>query len=364
MSSTLPAVNMATLILGATTLLEDTRDNRRKASDAKSLASDAYDLAIGWRNSGDRLRMEDPKVRDLIVGLSVPSQAPSEQPSAFAGSPVVTERPAFTEEMVSGSEPTYPPKVNLYDGYGRLLHPSQAIEGSNVLTGQALNFSEIRAQLLGCTFETMPSLEEVTKIFRHNRGLTTAIRELAELTSEEAAEAWRRFFGSSAHGSQLLWVLNDDSATLNAAGTGVFSAFTLKANALKVGETAILYCSPRLPPGAVNENFTPSVVIGGTTVWQPDASMNPNTIGITNACTTTIEVRFTRRTDDPTTGLARFRVSGGWNFGIETGFGCMCTGSAPEVQIAHNVDQLVEIKGLFSAALSVKLTEGKLIREA
>lgn len=364
MSRTLATLNMAALLIGGATFLDDERKNRRRAMRAEDKADDALRMAEDWSISGDMLRLKDPKVRDYLLGLSYPAQPAEESPSATATAPTVIARPYMTEEMaVTPTE--YPPKVNLYDGYGRLIHPSQAAEGENFLHGLVQNYGELRAADLGSTFEGVPNAKKLAHIFRHHRGLMEAITQLESqgITPEQARDAWLRFYGHSGRGSSVLWRLMADTATVSATGT--FTTFTLPANYLAVGDTAILYFSPRLPAGAVNAQFTPRVNLGshtGQVIWTPYGSINPNTLALANECSIDVQVRITRRENDASGGN-RFAIGGHVVCGSDTVMGGMGSGGLSEVAFDHGIDQVIALTGVFSAPLNVKITEGKFIRE-
>lgn len=364
MSRTLATLNMAALLVGGAAILEDERKNRRRSMRAEDKADDALRMADDWASSGDLLRLKDPKVRDYLLGLSYPSQPSPEAPSATAITPSVIARPYMTEEMaVTPTE--YPPKVNLYDGYGRLIHPSQAAEGENFLHGLVQNFGELRAADLGATFEDVPNEKKLAHIFRHHRGLMEAIAQLESqgITLDQARDAWLRFYGQGHRGSQVLWRLMADTPVV--AATGTFTTFTLPANYLAVGDTAILYFSPRIPAGAVNAQFTPRVNLGshaGQVLWTPYGPLNPNTLGLANECSVDVQVRITRKEND-SSGGNRFAIGGHIVCGSDTVMGGMGGGGLPEVAFDHGVDQVIALTGVFSAALNVKITEGKFIRE-
>ncbi len=361
---TLAVLNMAALIGGAESLMDDNRRNRRRAINAQEKADDAFRMAEDWNVSADRLRLIDPKVRDWMAGLAYPSQPDTDAPSAFAATPSVIVRPYMTEAMATAPT-SYPPKVNLYDAYGRFLHPTATQDGENFLHGLVQNFGELRAADLGATFEDVPNKTKLEHIFRHHRGLMEALvtLEASGITLEQAREAWLRFYGSGAGGSQVLWRLMEDTPTLTA--TGVFTSFTLPANYLQVGDTAILYFSPRLPAGAVNVDFTPKVNLTGTLgplLWSPYGPLNPNTLALANESSVDCQVRITRRAND-SLGANQFAISGSLICGSHTVMGGMGGGSASVVSFDHEVDQVIALGGTFSAAMSVKITEGKFIRE-
>ncbi len=362
--STLAVLNMAALIGGAESLMNDNRQNRRRAIDAQEKADDAFRMADDWNVSADRLRLIDPKVRDWMAGLAYPSQPATDAPSAFASTPTVIARPYLTEQQAT-TPTSYPPKVNLYDGYGRFLQPTTAQDGENFLHGLVQNFGELRAADLGATFEDVPNKAKLEHVFRHHRGLMEALvmLETSGVTLDQAREAWLRFYGSSPGGSQVLWRLMEDTPTL--AATGVFTTFTRPANYLKVGDTAILYFSPRLPAGAVNSDFTPKVTLTNTlgpVLWSPYGPLNPNTLALANESTVDCQVRITRRADD-SSGANHFAIAGSLVCGSHTVMGGMGGGSASVVAFDHQVDQTIALIGTLSAAMNVKITEGKFIRE-
>jgi len=364
MARTIAALNLMALIGAAGSVLEDSQRNRRRAISAQEKAEDAFTMADDWMNSADRLRLIDPKVRDYLAGLSYPTQASSDEPSAFATTPSVIARPFMTEE--SAIAPTsYPPKVNLYDAYGRFVHPSEAATGENFLHGLVQNYAELRAADLGATFEGVPNQAKLEHVFRHNRGLMDALVDLeaAGITLAEAKEAWLRFYGIGTRGSQVLWRLMEDTPTITA--TGVFTTFILPANYLAVGDTAILYFSPRLPAGSINSNFTPKVQLtdaAGQEIWRPYGPLNPNSLGLANESSVDVKVRITRRADD-SSGGNRFAVAGSLVCGSDSVMGGMGSGGLTVVAFDHGIDQTIALTGVLSAVMSVKITEGKFIRE-
>lgn len=367
MGRTLAALNLAAIIGATGTFLEDSRRNRRRSISAQDKADEALTMAEDWMNSADRIRLVDPKVRDYIAGLSYPSQPESDTPSAYPTTPTLIARPYMTED--DATTPTsYPPAVNLYDAYGRFINPSDAQQGENFLHGLVQNYGELRAADLGATFEGVPNKAKLQHIFRHHRGLMQALVDLESvgISQSDAKEAWLRFYDQTvSRGSTVLWRVMEDSPVLSANGS--FLTFTLPANYLQIGDTAILYWTPLLPPGAVNVDFMPEVHLGdltGPTLWRPYASLNPNTLGLVNASLIDCEMRITRRTDDPSTGNARFAIGGHLVCGsgsVQGGMGL--SSSVSLVQFNHTIDQQIALTGTFSAALSVRITDGKFIRE-
>lgn len=366
MSRTLGMLNMTALLVGGAAFLEDERKNRRRSMRAEDKADEALRMAEDWSSSGDKIRLQDPKVRDYLLGLSYPAQAAQESPSATATTPSVIERPYMTEDMAT--VPTeYPPVVNLYDSFGRLVHPSQAQDGENFLHGLVQNFSELRAADLGATFEGVPTTKKLAHVFRHHRGLMEAIAQLeAEgITLEQARDAWLRFYGSgSSRGSRVLWRLMTDTPSLTMTGT--FTSFVLPANYLAVGDTAILYFSPRLSSGAPNVDFRPQVRIGnesGQLIWESYGTINPNAMALNSASSADVQVRITRRAND-SSGGNRFAVSGHAVCGSDTVAGGWGGRSLAEVALDHSVDQTIALTGQFGGTgLTVYLNEGKFIRE-
>lgn len=367
MGRTLAALNLAAIIGATGTFLEDSRRNRRRSISAQDKADEALTMAEDWMNSADRIRLVDPKVRDYIAGLSYPSQPESDTPSAYPTTPTLIARPYMNEDEAT-TPTSYPPAVNLYDAYGRFVNPSDAQQGENFLHGLVQNYGELRAADLGATFEGVPNKAKLQHIFRHHRGLMQALVDLESvgISQSDAKEAWLRFYDQTvSRGSTVLWRVMEDSPVLSASGS--FLTFTLPANYLQIGDTAILYWTPMLPAGLVNVDFTPQVHLGdlsGPTLWSPYASLNPNNLGLLSASLIDCQMRITRRSDDPTTGNARFAIGGHLVCGSGTVQGGMgLSGTVNVVQFNHSIDQQIALTGTFSAPMSVRITEGKFIRE-
>lgn len=334
--STGSVVNTSMVFVGAERLMQRTADNRSEIRSVKRTAGDALETARRIAESGDWQRLVDPKLRDLIVGLCFPNQASAEQNSPFAGTPIIIERPSFGEDVLGSGE--YPQPYNVYSADGDLESPSQVMDGANFATGVALGFPELRSQILGSAFATTPSAEELKEIFRHQRGLFSAIRELAGLTQDDAINAWRRFFRAGGPGT--LWTLLADSPTLSAVGEHIYATFTLPKNFLAVGETMEVEWAVNMAGGVACE-YSPFLVLGdlsGQKLWFPSQPYDPNDFGAVGVHGGEVKVRITRRPDDPSGGN-RFSTSG--TFSAQ---GWTCSSDFGMVRaFDHSVDQNLAI---------------------
>lgn len=317
----------------------------------------------GLSQVGDIRRAVDARVRDFEVGLCYPDTASGEEDaSPFAAPPAAISRPFLTEAQAT-SPTSYPGAVNDYQDDGDLVTPSAAMDGQNFGLGVALGFAENRAMIMGATGEAIPSAAKLRHIFRNARGLIHALEilEADGITLQQAIDAWIRHFRGDA---SVIWRLLQDSATLNLAGVGVFTSFTLPANSIKVGDCAILRYSLALPAGAANSDITPRVQIGnasGAVLWAPIGFFNPNVQALATACLVPIEVRLTRRADVDATTQA-FAIGGSIQTGSETVPGGMVTaGGSPVFTMNHTVDQVIALTGQFSVAVATKITEASLI---
>lgn len=341
MSRTLGMLNMTALLVGGAAFLEDERKNRRRSMRAEDKADEALRIAEEWAASGDKIRLQDPKVRDYLLGMSYPAQAAQESPSATATTPSVVERPYMSEDMATG--PTeYPPAVNLYDSFGRLIHPSQAQDGENFLHGLVQNFSELRAADLGATFEGVPNAKKLAHVFRHHRGLMEAIAQLeAEgITLEEAREAWLRFYGSV--GSKEIWVLNADTPKPTTLGDAIYTSFVLPKRFLSVGETLKVEWAVVLGGGAANEHYPFLTLddVSGQRLWSISAAYDTNDVGAVGEHCGVCSVDITRRENDASGGN-RFSVSGTFT-AQDFACGGAYSGST-SLSFNHNVDQVISI---------------------
>lgn len=331
--STGSVINTSMVVVGAERLMQRTADNRSDIRSVKRTAGDALDLARRTAESGDWLRLVDPKVRDLVVGLCFPAQAGQEETSPFAGSPIIVERPSFGEDVLGSGE--YPQPYNGYSPNGDLLQPSQVMDGANFATGVALGFPELRAAILGSAFGTTPSPEELKRVYRHQRQLYAAIRELAELSSDQALNAWRRFFHGGGPGT--LWTLLQDTPTFSAIGDHTYANLTLPKNFLAVGETLEIEWAVRMAGGVACE-YSPMLAVGadhtGQAIWYTNQPYDPNDSGVLGQHGGTIAVRMTRRPDD-SSGGNRFAVSGTFT---ATGWSCS-NDHTTEVAFDHSIDQ-------------------------
>jgi hypothetical protein len=311
---------------------------------------------------GDSRRAVDGRVRDFEVGLCFPDTTSSgEDPSPFATAPSVIARPYLTEDQAA-SPTTYPGTVNAYETDGELVNPSAAMTGQNFGLGVAMGFAETRAKLMGATGEGVPSIAKLRHIFRNERGLISALEilEAEGISQQRAIDAWLRHFRGD---SSVLWRLLENSATLNLIGVGVFAAFTLKANSLKVGDVATLRFSMHLGAGAVNSNITPRVQLtnaSGPTIWAPYGALNPNALALANECWIPAEVRITRRADIDAVTQA-FAIGGSIQTGSDTIAGGMVTGTGGVFTMNHTIDQVIALTGQFSAAVPAYLNEASLI---
>lgn len=330
--STGSVINTSMVVVGAERLMQRTSDNRSDIRSVKRTAGDALDTARRIAESGDWLRLVDPRLRDLIVGLCFPEQAAPEQSSPFAGVPITVERPSFGEDVLGSGE--YPQMHNEYQPDGDLLNPSQVMSGANFATGVALGFPELRALLLGSAFGTTPSPEELKRTHRHQRALFEAIRELGALTHDDAINAWRRFFNAGGPGT--LWTLLDNTSTFSTVGEHTYVAFTLPKNFLAVGETLEVQWAVSLAGGATCE-YSPFLALGdhtGQKIWFTNQPYDPSDFGAVGLHGGEVAVRITRRANDPSGGN-RFAISG--TFGA-TGWSCGNDHSTV-LAIDHSVDQ-------------------------
>lgn len=361
-SQTLPVVLTTALVIGGERMMQRQSDTRSDVRDLRNRVGDAEANIDDVILSGDWKRLRSHRVRDILTGLAYPHEAVTENSATFATTPVTIDRPVLHEDLVTEDE-GYPGNTNQYSPNGQLLHPSEAFTGRNFALGLAMGFGENRATTIGGTMESVPTNDELIRIFRHNRGLMRVLRELSALSQGQSEDAWRRFFGAAAtgHDTKVLWRLLEDSPSLSVVGTGTFLSFVLPAKSLNVGDVAILRFSPRIPAGSVNSNFTPKVLVGAVELWKPYGPMNAAAAGLANASNAPVEVRITRRPDD-SSGGHHFAVSGSLVYGTDSVAGAIGSGGLPVVGFDHNVDQTISITGTFSAAMTTFITEGSLTR--
>lgn len=363
-SPTLPVVLTTALVIGGERMMQRQSETRSDVRDLRNRVGDAESNIEDVILSGDWKRLRSDRVRDILTGLAYPHEAVTENSATFATTPVTIDRPVLHEDLVTEDE-GYPGNTNQYSPNGQLLHPSEAFTGRNFALGMAMGFGESRATVIGATMESVPTNDELIRIFRHNRGLMRVLRELSALSQGQAEDAWRRFFGAATagHETKVLWRLLEDSPTLNVVGTGTFLSFVLPAKSLNVGDVAILRFSPRLPAGAVNSNFTPKVLVGGMglELWKPSGPLNPATVSLANASNAPVEVRITRRPDD-SSGGHHFAISGSMVFGTDALAGAIGSGGPSVVSFDHNIDQSISITGTFSAPMATLISEGSLTR--
>lgn len=236
-------LSSALLALGlADNLSNKARSARRDARDALYLSEDNADTITMLVDSPDRARLAQPSVRDVILGLGYPRALSTPAHSDFPSNPIGIERPIFAEpEALSAA---YPPRVNQYDGDGKLVNPTEAYLGQMFDTGRALTFAESKAMLLGGTLNEHPTEDTQKQIFRHYRALVEVLEEMvasSTVSLEDVKQVWRDFYGRRGGTGAVFWRSAAGGSSFSATAETKMVGLPLPKNSLKPGEAAVYH---------------------------------------------------------------------------------------------------------------------------